>query len=213
MKTAFLTVASRLKTLRVQKGALLALAGALLASAAAAAAAPPAPTVADSNASAFLQYTAWAHKNDVGVAECKGIGRARKVAGGTDHARFRCRVSQDGKPRGVVIAKALGPEWLRVTRILSGELKPDRGIGRLPSGRPRIDSSDANTALENSAWARRNRIRAVFCFGVGRVRETEVERLYFTFSCATISIFGSRAGTVLVAVTRRNSVRVVRKLS
>lgn len=183
-------------------------------------AASPAATAArgayveDSLATSYLAYSAWAHRNDVRVDSCTGIGRARKTAVATQHSAFRCRVRDVTSGQvGVVIATALGPQWLRVTRIVSGKLKLDTGIGPLPKGQPRLDSDDANQALERSAWARANRIIQVFCVGVGPYVEHEVGDRFYTFSCATIDRFGRREGTVLIVATGSNSVRVVRRLS
>jgi hypothetical protein len=179
--------------------------------AASAALAAPGAFADDSLAASYLGYSAWAHRNDVEVEACTGIGRARKSAVATQHASFRCRLR--GASGGVVIATALGPQWLRVTRIVSGKLKPDAGIGAVPKGKPAIDSDDANRLLEASTWARSNRVREVFCAGVGPYRANDLGDLFYAFSCATIDLFGQREGTVLVVAGGPNSVRVVRRLS
>ena len=174
------------------------------------------PTVADANANSFLLYSAWGAQNDLNDVSCTGTGPAKKVDFVIRHATFRCRVevlAKPGQPAGTVIAKALGPEWLKVTRIVSGKLTPDRGLGPLPKGTPRLDSTQANSALEKSSWARANDIDSVFCTGVGRWVQRPTQYRFFTFSCAPRDAFMSRRPQVLVAVTGKNSVRVVRTVS
>ena len=169
--------------------------------------------IPDANADSFLLYSAWAHKFGLDSADCTGVGPARKSEVGTEHVSFRCRVTRSGKPAGSVIGTALGPEWLRVTRVVSGTLKPDPGIGKVPAARPLLDSDDANTALERSKWAQANDVEGAYCLGVGPYKEAPLGNRFGAFSCATIDVFGQRSGTVLVQTVSSSSVRVIRKLS
>ncbi|HKP17514.1 MAG TPA: hypothetical protein VJT84_03480 [Gaiellaceae bacterium] len=190
----------------------LALIASLLALAAVAAStAPAAPPVwvPDSTASLWVGYSLWAYENHANAVKCTGIGAGRHVAGGTDHTSFRCTVQVDGKPAGVVIAKAVGPESLKVS-VVQGTFKPDRGPGPLPKGKPIMDSTTANTGLEESSWAKSKHVIQAFCSGVGQYRQTEKADLFYAFSCATIDMYGSRSVQVLVAATGARSVRVVK---
>jgi hypothetical protein len=135
------------------------------------------------------------------------------VDGVTLHASFRCTVTRSGQPAGSVIATALGPEWFKVSRIVSGTLKPDAGIGKVPAGRPLLDSDDANTALERSQWAQANGVEGAYCLGVGPYKPAPLGNRFGAFSCATIDVFGGRSGTVLVQTASSSSVRVIRKLT
>lgn len=176
--------------------------------------AAPTPTVADANAATFLQYSAWAKLNDVSASRCTGTGRATRVAGVVRHASFRCTVEVGFKPGSAVtvVAKALGPEWLRVTSVTGGALAVDKGIGAVPKGTAMIDSGEAGVALERSAWARSNDVEDAFCSGVGPYRDASHIWLFSAFSCATIDAFASRGPQVLVVASSRNAVRVVRTL-
>jgi hypothetical protein len=180
----------------------------LMAATTAAPAAPPV-WVPDSSASLFVGYSLWAYENNASKVTCRGIGTGRHVAGGTDHISFRCAVEVGGKPAGVVTAKAVGPESLKVT-VVQGTFKPDRGVGPLPKGKPILDSTTANTRLEGSSWAKSKHIVQAFCSGVGQYRQTEKADLFYAFSCATIDMFGSRSVQALVAATGPRSVRVVK---
>ena len=112
-----------------------------------------------------------------------------------------------------MIATALGPEWLKVTRIVSGTLKPDRGIGTVPKGPLAMVFSDAEAALTRSSWARTNKVGKAFCTGVGPYKKALLGLQFGAFSCATYDRTDRRSGTVLVQVVSSSSLRVVRKLS
>ncbi len=171
------------------------------------------PAAADSLASAYLQYSAWADLNGIDDAGCVGTAGMRRSAVATEHTAFRCRVTRGGKPAGVVIATALGPEWFKVTRMVSGSLKPDRAIGAVPQGRLLMDSDDANQALERSSWARAHDVDTVYCLGVGPYKEAPLGNQFGAFSCATLDTFAQRSGTVLVQVVSSSALRVVKKLA
>ncbi|HST25421.1 MAG TPA: hypothetical protein VLJ76_05490 [Gaiellaceae bacterium] len=173
------------------------------------------PTVVDGLAAMYLQYSAWADQNDLdplGTA-CVGIEGAKKGVVDVEHTAFRCTVARGGKKAGVVIATALGPEWLRVTRIVSGALKPERGIGAVPKGREAMVYSDAEFAVMRSSWARANKVGKSFCTGVGPYKKALLGLQFGAFSCATYDRSGRRSGTVLVQVVSSSSLRVVRRLS
>jgi len=123
------------------------------------------PWVADSDASAFLQYSVWAYENDVTDPNCSGTGAPHRFASGTGHTTFRCAVEADGK-KGVILAKALGPEWLRVTQVPAG-FGTDQGLGAIPSGKPLMDDDQAESALADSAWGSKENVDEAFCSGVG----------------------------------------------
>lgn len=174
------------------------------------------PTVVDGLSALYLQYSAWADQNDLdpGGAVCVGIAGARKGAVDMEHTAFRCTVTRGEKPAGVVIATAFGPEWLRVTRIVRGTLKPDRGVGAVPTGPQAMIGHDAQTALARSSWAHAHEVGKAFCTGVGPYKLDIIgQRRFGAFSCATMDRAGRRSGTVLVQVAGTSSVRVVRTLS
>lgn len=173
------------------------------------------PTVVDGLAAMYLQYTAWADQNDLDPlgTVCVGISGAKKGVVDVEHTAFRCTVGRDGKQAGVVVATALGPEWLRVTRIVSGALKPDRGIGAVPKGPEAMVYSDAETALTRSSWARANKVGKAFCTGVGAYKKALLGLQFGAFNCAIYDRSGRRSGTVLVQVVSSSSLRVVRRLS
>jgi hypothetical protein len=164
------------------------------------------PWIADSDASAFFQYSAWSYENQIDRADCKGTGAPHKLVAGTAHSTFSCSVETDGKTT-VVAAKALGPEWLRVTSV-SGGLKPDPGIGAVPSGKQTMDDDQAESALEDSAWGQKAQIDDAFCSGIGPYKDTPDAYLFGAFDCATI-MFGRSGPQVLVAVSG-SAVRVTK---
>lgn len=174
-----------------------------------------APTVTDGLSAMYLEYTAWFDQNDLDPlgAVCVGVGPATKGVTDTEHTTFRCTVTRATQPAGVVIATALGPEWLKVTKIVSGNLKPDRGIGAVPSGPLEMGNYDAEPALAHSSWAHANKVAKALCVGVGPYKENILGRQYGAFNCATYDSDGKRAGTVLVQVINTTSLRVVRQLS
>jgi hypothetical protein len=173
------------------------------------------PTVVDGLSAMYLQYTAWFDQNDLDAngTTCIGNTGARKGATDTEHATFRCTVARANKPTGVVIATALGPEWLKVTRIVSGSLKPDRGIGTVPKGPEAMGFYDAEPALERTPWGRTNKVATAHCTGVGPYKKALLGLQFGAFNCATYDRSGQRSGTVLVQVVSSTSLRVVRKLS
>ncbi len=187
--------------------------GATSAGSASTAVAAPGPGVRDSRAPDILVQSAWGRRNGVTAAACTGIGRARQSEALTQHPSFRCRVAVGGKS-GVVLARALGPEWLRVASIVAGKLEPDHGIGPVPKGSPTLESLWAGSALVRSSWARTHRIQTAFCFGVGEFREIGHNGyLFFAYSCSTVDRSGRRGAQVLATVTGSDSVRVVRTLA
>ena len=139
-------------------------------------------------------------------------GPAGHVLLGATHGSFRCQVQVGGAPAGVVVARVTGPEFLRVTSVSGGKLKPDAGIGSVPKGAPTLKNFDAVTALQKSAWARARHVARVLCFGVGSYRPTSTTAYFFAFSCATFDGQGTRGPQVLVTAAGK-SVRVVRTLA
>jgi hypothetical protein len=190
---------SRFRVCRRSAAAFL-LATISLASAAVAGAAG-APKMADETSYDAITYSAWGRQNNLSGAECTGLGAAGHVFLGPTHSSFRCQVQVGEAPAGVVVAKVLGPESLRVTSIVSGKLTPDRGIGAVPSGTPAIQSFDAVTALQKGAWARAHHVARVLCYGVGSYRETSTSSYFFAFSCATFDARGTRGAQVLVTAS------------
>jgi hypothetical protein len=173
------------------------------------------PTVVDGLSAEYLQYTAWFDQNDLDPlgTVCVGVAGAHKGVVDTEHTTFQCRVSRAGKPAGAVIATALGPEWLRVTRIVSGRLKPDRGVGTVTPGPLAMNFHDAESALEHSSWARGHKVGKTFCTGVGPYKQDILGLKFGAFNCATETSSDQRLGTVLVQVVSRSSLRVLRTLS
>jgi hypothetical protein len=174
-----------------------------------------APTVTDGLSAMYLEYTAWFDQNDLDPlgAVCVGVGAATKGLTDTEHTTFRCTVTRATQPAGVVIATALGPEWLKVTKIISGNLKPDHGIGSVPNGPLVMGNYDAEPALAHSSWARANNATKALCVGVGPYKNNILGRQYGAFNCATYNSAGTRSGTVLVQVISKTSIRVLRQLS
>ena len=176
------------------------------------AAGAPAPWMYHKESPRFLTYSAWGRRNNVTNATCTGRGRAGKRRKGPTYSSFRCRVRVREVPAGVVVAKVLGPESLRVVRISGGKLKPDRGIGPVPRGRPVMTSQDASLATYYSSWATTNRLD-VACHGVGLYRELGLSLYFFAFDCATFDRRTRRGPQVLVTASGKSSVRVVRVLA
>jgi hypothetical protein len=173
------------------------------------------PTVVDGLSAMYLEYTAWSDQNELDPlgTTCVGIAGAKKGPVDIEHTTFRCTVGRAGKPVGVVIATALGPEWLRVTRIVSGSLKPDRGIGPVPHGPLAMGNYNAEPALEHSSWAHAHQVGKALCTGVGPYKKDLLGLQFGAFNCATYNAARKRAGTVLVQVVSSSSLRVVRELS
>ncbi len=171
------------------------------------------PAVRDSRASAILLESAWAYENDVVAADCSGVGRAQGSGARVAHTRFRCEVSVAGERVAVAIATPLGPEWLRVSRVVQGAVRVDRGIGPIPEGRPALESFWAGSALQNSAWGKAHGVETAFCYGVGAFDHYATDGwLYFAFSCATFDASRHRGPQVLATVSGDREVRVVRAL-
>lgn len=171
------------------------------------------PVVADANADEFVLYSAWATLNEVNSADCTGKGPSRKVAGVTFHATFSCAVETLTGDKATVTAKALGPEWLRITPPKGGSLKPDPPLGALPTGPLAVSFSDAGSALERSAWGKANDVDSAFCLGVGPSKEMPAAYFSFTFSCATLDTFASRGPHVLISVNTKGVARVIRTVA
>jgi hypothetical protein len=185
----------------------------LLAVGVARAASAAVPGVRDTQAANILAYSAWGRENNVTRANCAGVGTARLQGALRQHDTFRCHVIANGKP-GIVDAKALGPEWLRVTSIVEGKLMGDRGIGAVPHGTPLLESFWAGGDLQDSAWAKTHAIATVFCFGVGMYREIGQSGYEFhADSCATLDAHGHRGAQVLVVLTGPDQVKIVRTLA
>lgn len=191
------------------------IAAAIFATGQASAAAGPKPTVVDGLSAMYLEYTAWSAQNglDPLLTTCVGTGAATKGPVDTEHTTFRCTVGRAGKPAGVVIATALGPEWLQVTQIVSGSLKPDHGIGAVPHGTLAMGNYDAEPALEHSSWAHAHQVAKALCTGVGPYKKSFLGLDFGAFNCATFNAAGTRNGTVLVQVVSSSSLRIVRQLS
>jgi hypothetical protein len=170
------------------------------------------PMVADANADEFVTYSAWATLNEVSSSDCTGKGASRKVAGVTFHATFSCTVETLSGAKATVSAKALGPEWFRITPPKGSGLKPEPPLGVLPKGPLAVSFSDAGTALERSAWGKANDVDTAFCLGVGPVKEMPAAYFSFTFSCATLDTFASRGPHVLISVDAKGVARVIRTL-
>ena len=198
---------------------LFALAGSALALAAASAVAPApaaagsAPGMSDFESDDFLVMSAWGRQNNVSRATCTGLGRAGNGPAGPTHSSFRCDVRVGAAPAGVVVAKVLGPQSLRVVSVSGGKLKPDRGIGPVPKGRPVMESPDANVGLSRTSWAKANRVSQFICSGVGPYRATGFSQFFYAFSCATFDSSEKRGPQVLVKASGKRSVRVVRVLA
>jgi hypothetical protein len=171
-----------------------------------------APVVFDANADQYLSYSSWAYANHVTSATCKGTGPAHTFAGGFKaHSRFTCKVDTADGTRGIAIsAKALGPEWLKVTQV-SGGLAPDAGVGAVPSGPQILLADEANTALQNSAWASSHEVDEVFCSGIGPHKGEPYTTGYLSgaFDCATLSM-GRTGPQVIIKVESKSKVSVTR---
>ncbi len=182
---------------------------------AAASAAPP-PWMSDESSYDVLTYSAWGRQNGLTGAECTGIGTAGKRPGilGATHGSFRCQTQVGGVPSAVVVAKALGPQWLRVVSVTGGKLKPDRGIGPVPKGPPTLQNFDALSALQDGPWARAHKVRRALCYGVGSYQDRTGSLYYYAFSCATFHDDAQtmRGPQVLVTAAGKDTVRVVRTL-
>src|SRR6476661_3422131 len=153
--------------------------------------------MADDTSYDVLTYSAWGRQNNVSGAECTGTGPAGHALLGATHGSFRCQVQVGGVPAGTVVARVTGPEYLRVTSVAGGKLKPDAGIGSVPRGKPTLKNFDAVDALQKSAWARAHKVARVLCYGVGSYRPTSTTAYFFAFSCATFGSGGMRGAQVL----------------
>ena len=197
--------------------ALTASALALTAVSATTAAAAAAPWMYDESSYDVLTYSAWGRQNEISGAQCTGLGKTGKGFEGTTHASFRCDVQVGETPAGVVVAKVLGPESLRVVSVKSlkgAKLKPDRRIGAVPAGAPIQQAIDAVIALQKSPWAKTRKISRVLCYGLGPYRDSGTgQQYFFAFSCATFDQRDQRGAQVLVTAAGKRAVRVVRTLS
>ena len=172
-----------------------------------------APGVRDTQAANILVYSAWGREDGVTRADCAGTGTARLQGALREHDTFRCHVVASGRP-GIVDVKALGPEWLRVTRIVEGKLRSDRGIGAVPHGTPQLESFWAGGDLQDSAWAKTHGIATVFCFGVGAYRKIgQGGYEFYADSCATLGPHGRRGPQLLVVAAGPDTVKILRKLT
>ncbi|HZT45306.1 MAG TPA: hypothetical protein VFA24_03920 [Gaiellaceae bacterium] len=169
--------------------------------------------MADETSYDALTYSTWGRQNNLSGAHCTGTGPAGHVLLGATHGSFRCQVEVGEAPAGVVVAKVLGPESLRVTSVSGGALKPDRGIGTVPKGTPTMQNFDAVIALQKAAWAKAHHVARVLCYGVGSYRPTSTSSYFFAFSCATFDGTGARGAQVLVTAAGKSAVRVVRTLA
>src|SRR5581483_2770801 len=183
---------------------------AAVAAVAAASAAPPA-WMPDESSYDVLTYSAWGRQNGLTGAECTGIGKAGKRPGilSATHGSFRCQTQVGGVPGAVVVAKALGPQWLRVVSITGGKLKPDRGIGAVPKGAPTLQNFDALSALQDGPWGKAHKISRALCYGVGSYQDRTGSLYYYAFSCATFDSQEHRGAQVLVTAAGKDAVRVV----
>ncbi len=195
--------------------AALTLVAAVAAVAAASAASPP--SMSDESSYDVLTYSAWGLQNGLTGAECTGIGKASTRPGllSVAHGSFRCQTEVGGVPSGVVVAKVLGPQWLRVVSITGGKLKPDRGIGPVPKGPPTMQGIDALGALEHGPWGKAHKVVNALCYGVGSYQDRTGSLFYYAFSCATFydDAQTKRGPQVLVTAAGKNAVRVVRTLA
>lgn len=203
---------TRLRQRGARTGLILVLAA--LSVVAAASAGPP-PWMSDESSYDVLTYSAWGRENGLTGAECTGIGTAGKRPGilGATHDSFRCQTQVGGVPSGVVVVKALGPQWLRVASITGGKLKRDRGIGPVPKGPPALQNFDALSALKDGAWGKAHKISRTLCYGVGSYQDRTGSLYYYAFSCATFDSHERRGAQVLVTAAGKNTVRVVRILA
>ncbi|HST24786.1 MAG TPA: hypothetical protein VLJ76_02240 [Gaiellaceae bacterium] len=181
----------------------------------AAASAGPPPWMSDESSYDVLTYSAWGRQNGLTGAECTGIGAARSRPGilGATHGSFRCQTQVGGMPSGVVVVKALGPQWLRIANITGGKLKRDRGIGPVPKGPPTLQNFDALSALQHGSWGKAHKISRALCYGVGSYQDRTGSLYYYAFSCATFDNHDRRGAQVLVTAAGKNAVRVVRTLA
>ncbi len=197
---------------RGRLASVLALASISLVSATIAGAASP-PRMPDESSYDALTYSAWGRQNNLSGAQCTGLGPAGRAFLGATHSFFRCQVQVGEVPAGVVIARVLGPEFLHVTSVSGGGLKPDPGIGSVPSGTPTFKNFDAVIALQKGSWGKAHHVARALCYGVGSYRATSTSAFFFAFSCATFDSSGMRGSQVLVTAAGKSAVRVVRTLA
>jgi hypothetical protein len=189
--------------------------GAVALSTAAFADAATVPRMPDVDAQTFLTVSWWDYANQLDdVDSCTGTGRAYRTITGYDHTSYRCTVEKAGA-KIVVLAKVVGPEWLKVTQV-SGGLKLDRGFGPIPAGKLVMDGDDADVAVPHTSYARREGIEDAVCAGVGPyVTRTEAyggrENFFGAFQCDTGG-GPTRDPEVIVKVTSPTKVSIVRSL-
>jgi hypothetical protein len=195
-------------TMKLALGALAALAVAAPASAA------TKHYIARGLADTSLNVSPWAKVNGVEAA-CTGTGPSRRdVIKRKLYASFRCTLkAADGdEPRGTVLVQATGPESVRVATVESGTLLPDPGLGKIPTGRPRLRSIDLTALVPKSAWAKGKQLYGVLCFGVGRYRDTDAGTYFAGFVCK-VRVLSEEPSILLVQATSTRAVRVVRTLA
>ncbi len=202
---------------RGRRAAVFALAALALVTATSAGGAPSL-TMPDEDSYDVLTYSAWGRQNNLSGATCTGLGPAGHTflgesALGPTHASFRCQVQVGEAPAGSVVAKVVGPQSLRVVSVSGGKLRPDRGVGAVPSGASTLENIDALDALQKGAWAKAHHVTRVLCYGLGSYRVRYGSALFFAFSCATFDSRNVRGQQVLVTVSGNKAVRVVRTLA
>jgi hypothetical protein len=169
------------------------------------------PWIPDATVSDVLTLSAWGRANGVAEATCSGTGAARQSAGRAEHGGFRC-VIQGTKP-GIVLAKALGPQWLKVTKIVQGTAKPDRGIGAVPKAKPVLAAFWAGGVVEDTDWMTSRGLDSAFCYGVGPAEDQGASQYLFgAYSCATFSM-SVRGPQILVVADSEDRVHIVRQLA
>lgn len=174
-----------------------------------------APRIADEKVYDALTYSAWGRVNKLSGATCTGLGPAGKVFLGPTHGSFRCDVAVGEVPAGTVMLTALGPESVRVTKVVKGPFGSDPGIGAIPRGAPATMSFEAVTGLQKSAWAKARKVTRVLCHGVGAYKDSSTSASFFAFQCATFSdvpAVNTRGPQVLVTAVGEK-VKIVRVLA
>jgi hypothetical protein len=179
----------------------------------ASASAASAPVVRDARADEILQQSAWARENALTATSCTGTGPATGAGARRAHASFRCKVLAAGKV-AVVDATPLGPEWLRIRRIVEGKVGRDPGLGAIPQGEPTLESFWAGSGLVKSAWAKAHGVATAFCYGVGRFDHYSTDGwLFHAYSCATYDGAHKRGPQVLAISNSDRTVDVVRTVT
>lgn len=174
-----------------------------------------APKMPDEKVYDALTYSTWGRVNKLSGATCTGLGPAGKAFLGPTHGSFRCDVQVGEVPVGTVMLKVLGPESVRVTKVVKGSFGPDPGIGAIPSGTPATLSFEAVIGLQKTAWAKARKVARVLCYGVGAYKDSSTSASFFAFQCATFSdlpAVNTRGPQVLVTAVGEK-VKIVRVLA